>query len=58
MYGSYNGYQFTYEILPDGRVKVSSAFRGNFQCSYGKEFESMDDLKRFIDSGGWGLKKM
>lgn len=57
MYGSYNGYKFSYEVLENGKIKVSSAFCGNFQCSYGREFNSMDDLKRFIDGGGWSLKK-
>lgn len=56
MYGSYNGYQFNYEIKPDGRVVVFSAFCGNFQCSYEREFESMKALKTFIDQGGWSLK--
>lgn len=55
MYGSYNGYQFNYEVLPNGKIKVSSAFRGNFQCSYEKVFDSMEDLKKFIDNGGWSL---
>ena len=35
MYGSYNGYKFSYEVLENGKIKASSAFCGNFQCSYG-----------------------
>jgi hypothetical protein len=55
--GTYKDYSFTYETNSDGSITVYSAFRGNFQCSYKCTFESLEALKRFIDNGGWSLKR-
>ena len=49
----YKGYQITYEEV-NGKIVVSRAYYHGIQCSYGGVFDSMQDLKDYIDNGGWG----
>lgn len=50
----YKDYMINYDEI-GGKIHVNSAHYCGIQCSYGKVFDSIDDLKRFIDNGGWGL---
>ena len=52
----YKNYFVQYEVK-DGKVVLSSAVAdGNFICSYGgKTFDSVEDLKKYIDSGVWDV---
>ena len=54
MVAIYNGYQITYEEIL-GKIYVSRAFYKGIQCSYNAVFDSMQDLKDFIDNGGWSV---
>lgn len=55
---NYNGYQITY-TEERGKIVVLSAYYCGIQCSYRHEFDSMQDLKNYVDNGGWsvGLSK-
>lgn len=48
----YKGYQIIYEEN-NGKVIVKTANYKGIQCTYGKTFDSMNDLKKYIDNGGW-----
>lgn len=50
----YKNYIVNYDEI-NGEIHVNSAYFSGIQCSYGKVFGSIEDLKRFIDNGGWGL---
>ena len=54
----YKRYFVQYEEK-DGKIVVSSAVAdGNFICSYGgQSFDSVEDLKKYIDSGAWDVGK-
>ena len=52
----YKGYQITYHE-ENGKIVVTTANYDGIQCTYGKTFDSMSDLKNFIDSGGWDVGK-
>ena len=49
----YNGYQIVYEE-ENGKIIVKTANYCGIQCTYGDTFDSIEDLKEYIDNGGWG----
>lgn len=45
-----NHWHAIYEILPDGRVKANITDNNGRQYAYGQIFDSLDELKAFLNS--------
>jgi len=48
----YQGYLIKYELV-DGKVVVSNVDYDNVQYDSDRVFDSIGELKRFTDAGGW-----
>lgn len=50
----YKGYHIIYDE-EDGKIVVKTANYRGIQCSRGQTFDSISDMKDYIDSGGWSV---
>jgi hypothetical protein len=56
MYTEYKGYKILFEEK-EGKIIVITANYCGIQCSYGEVFDSKEELKAFIDNGGWSCNQ-
>lgn len=52
----YKGYHIIYHE-ENGKIVVTTANYHGIECTYGQTFDSLTELKNFIDNGGWSVGK-